>query len=173
MTLAESADLRTHYSPDRRTALVLTGTGSDGAYHAGALRGLVEAGVRLDLVAGRGIGAAGALFAAIDGGARLWDAGGLWRQPALSWLYPWRMAYRRVGLGVAIAAILLVVPALVFALGAVIYQIALLADAGGPGRAAWLTETWGSLLREAFAPTGLPTRIPQLVAAVLAVLVVG
>ena len=71
----------TEYSPDRRTALVFTGTGTDGAYHAGALRALTEAGVRIDLVAGRGIGAVGALFAAIDGGARLWEPGGLWRRP--------------------------------------------------------------------------------------------
>src|SRR5260221_302053 len=96
---------RTPYSPDRRTALVLTGTGADGAYHAGTLRALTEAGVRVDLIAGRGIGAVGAIFAAIDGGARLWAApmacdataqffiGGLWdllrggahvRQPAAS-----------------------------------------------------------------------------------------
>ena len=59
---------QTEYSPDRRTALVLTGTGTDGAYHAGALQALNEAGVRVDLVAGRGIGAVGALFGAIDGG---------------------------------------------------------------------------------------------------------
>ena len=49
------------YSPQRRTALVLTGTGTAGAYHAGVLRALHEAGVKLDVVAGRGIGAIGAL----------------------------------------------------------------------------------------------------------------
>ena len=68
-----------HYSTRLRTALVLTGIGTAGAYHAGVLRALHEAGVRVDLVAGRGVGALGALFAAIDGGARLWDPGGLWR----------------------------------------------------------------------------------------------
>src|ERR671923_274042 len=47
------------YSPELRTALVLTGTGTAGAYHAGALRALHEAGVKLDIVAGRGIGAVG------------------------------------------------------------------------------------------------------------------
>ena len=57
------------YSPRRRTALVLTGTGTAGAYHAGVLRALHEAGVKIDVVAGRGIGAVGALFAAVDGGA--------------------------------------------------------------------------------------------------------
>jgi len=48
------------YSPSRRTALVLCGTGAHGAYHAGVLRALQEAGVRIDLVAGHGVGAAGA-----------------------------------------------------------------------------------------------------------------
>ena len=61
------------YSPQRRTALLLTGTGTAGAYHAGALRALHEAGVKLDIVAGRGVGVVGALFAAIDGAQRLWD----------------------------------------------------------------------------------------------------
>jgi len=60
---------------------VLTGTGTAGAYHAGALRALHEAGVKLDIVAGRGIGVVGALFAAIDGGQRLWDEKGFWRAP--------------------------------------------------------------------------------------------
>ena len=72
------------YSPDRRTALVFSGTGVDGAYHAGALRALNEAGVRVDLLAGHGIGTVGALFGAIDGGSRLWEPGGLWRSAAIS-----------------------------------------------------------------------------------------
>ncbi|MFP5380093.1 MAG: patatin-like phospholipase family protein, partial [Vicinamibacteria bacterium] len=70
---------RSLYSPERPTALVLSGTGADGAYHAGVLRALHEAGVKIDLVAGRGMGAASAVFAAVDGGARLWEAGGVWR----------------------------------------------------------------------------------------------
>ena len=57
------------YSTRLRTAVVLTGSGTAGAYHAGVLRALHEAGVRIDLVAGRGMGAVSALFAAVDGGA--------------------------------------------------------------------------------------------------------
>ena len=78
------------YSPQRRTALVLTGTGTAGAYHAGALRALHEAGVKLDIVAGRGIGVVGALFAAVDGAQRLWDGNGFWQSAAVRRLYPWR-----------------------------------------------------------------------------------
>ena len=59
------------YSPERRTALVLCGTGAHGAYHAGVLRALQEAGVKIDVIAGQGIGAGAAALAAIDGAARL------------------------------------------------------------------------------------------------------
>jgi len=45
------------YSPKRRTALLFTGSGSTGAYHAGVLRALDESGVKIDLVVGSGIGA--------------------------------------------------------------------------------------------------------------------
>ena len=78
------------YSPDRRTALVFCGTGAHGAYQAGALRALQEAGVKVDVVAGQGIGAATAALAAIDGGARLWDEGGVWRGGAAASLYGWK-----------------------------------------------------------------------------------
>src|SRR5207247_7594559 len=84
------------YSPQLRTALVLTGTGTAGAYHAGVLRALHEAGVKLDVVAGRGIGVVGALFAAIDGAQRLWEDKGFWRTPAVQWLYFWRLGPRLV-----------------------------------------------------------------------------
>src|SRR3954463_14204038 len=79
------------YSPQRRTALVLTGTGTAGAYHAGVLRALHEAGVKIDIVAGRGAGVIGALFAAVDGGQRLWDEKGFWRGAGVEALYGWRL----------------------------------------------------------------------------------
>src|SRR5258705_1340986 len=71
------------YSPQLRTALVLTGTGTAGAYHAGVLRALHEAGVKLDVIAGRGVGVIGALFAAVDGAPRFWDRKGFWRAPVV------------------------------------------------------------------------------------------
>ena len=75
------------YSTRLRTALVLTGTGTAGAYHAGILRALYEAGVRVDLVAARGIGAVGAAFAAVDGAQRLWDRDGFWKSDAIARAY--------------------------------------------------------------------------------------
>jgi hypothetical protein len=77
------------YSPARRTALVFCGTGAHGAYHAGVLRALQEAGVKIDVVAGHGIGAGAATLAAIDGGARLWEPDGVWRSSERATFYHW------------------------------------------------------------------------------------
>ena len=65
------------YSTRLRTALVLSGSGTAGAYQAGVLRALHEAGIKIDLVAGRGAGVIGAMFSAMDGGSRLWDDNGV------------------------------------------------------------------------------------------------
>src|ERR1700752_1156995 len=98
------ADRDTPYSPQQRTALVFAGTGTSGAYHAGVLRALAEAGVKVDLVAGRGGGAGSALFAAVDAGARLWEPTGLWLgQPGPTGLYPWRPIWRIAALCLAVA----------------------------------------------------------------------
>ena len=82
------------YSPERRTALVLCGTGAHGAYHAGVLRALQEAGVKIDVLAGHGIGAGGAALAAIDGGARLWEAERRLARPAARRSIRWKRALR-------------------------------------------------------------------------------
>ena len=79
------------YSPERRTALVLCGTGAHGAYHAGVLRALQEAGVKIDIVAGHGIGAGAAALAAIGGSARVWEETGIWRSARVTSLYPWKL----------------------------------------------------------------------------------
>ena len=74
-----SLEPRDRYSPHLRTALVLVGAGTAGAYHAGVLRAFHEAGVKVDVVAGRGMGVVSAAYDAIDGASRLWEPGGLWR----------------------------------------------------------------------------------------------
>ena len=50
--------------------------------------------MRIDLVAGRGMGAVSAMFAAIDGGARLWEPSGIWKSRAVTRLYEWRPGLR-------------------------------------------------------------------------------
>src|SRR5690349_12514913 len=109
------------YSPELRTAVVFSGTGTAGAYHAGVLRALQEAGVKIDLVAGCGMGVVAALFAAIDGGARLWEPAGLWRGDAASRLYPWRPVARLAGwTAIAILGVL-AVPLAAVAVGLLVY----------------------------------------------------
>ncbi|HVH29287.1 MAG TPA: patatin-like phospholipase family protein [Vicinamibacterales bacterium] len=156
------------YSPQLRTALVLTGTGTAGAYHAGVLRALHEAGVKLDVVAGRGIGVIGALFSAIDGAQRLWERKGFWRAPGLRSLYNWRFVARvavwALGLSLAVVAI----PLATIAAGLVVFPLDFLLRLLGLGGAEGLVGDYLRFAQAAFAPTALPTWLPRLVFLVLA-----
>jgi hypothetical protein len=53
-----------------------------------------------------------------------------------------------------------------------VYQVAVLADATSTGTGAWIAAEWESVRLMAFSPAGLPTRLPQLIAAWLAALLV-
>ena len=108
------------YSPQRRTALVLCGTGAHGAYHAGVLRALQEAGVKIDLFAGHGVGAGGAALGAIDGGSRLWDAGGIWRSRRVASLYGWMPLARAAALGGGLVSGVVAIALVALALGFVL-----------------------------------------------------
>jgi hypothetical protein len=156
------------YAPQLRTALVLTGTGTAGAYHAGVLRALHEAGVKLDVVAGRGMGAVSALFAAIDGGQRLWSEKGFWQSPSVRALYPWRPALQVLFWAIALAVVIIVMPLIVMAAAAVVFPIDFVLRMVGLGGASGLTGAYIDVAEGAFAPGGLPTWLPR-----LAVLVVG
>ena len=156
------------YSPQLRTALVLTGTGTAGAYHAGVLRALDEAGVKLDVVAGRGIGVVGAVFAAIDGAQRLWSDKGFWRSPAVTMLYPWRTV-PLVAAGALVAALaVVIVPIVAMALGLVVFPIDFLLKMIGGSGAPDLAGAYVRFAESAFAPDALPTWLPR-----LALLVIG
>jgi hypothetical protein len=161
MTDAES------YSPQRRTALVLTGTGTAGAYHAGVLRALHEAGVKLDIVAGRGVGVIGALFAAVDGAERLWEDKGFWRAPGVRSLYRWRAVPRLVAWALAVALTIVAVPMTAMALGLVVFPIDFLLKMVGVGGASGLVGAYLRGAQTAFAPQALPTWLPRLVLLVL------
>lgn len=155
------------YSPQLRTALVLTGTGTNGAYHAGVLRALHEAGVKLDIVAGRGIGVVGALFAAIDGTQRLWDEKGFWRSNAVRSLYGWRTTPRLVIGALALSGLIVAVPILAIVVGLVVFPIDFLLKMVGVTRAEGLTGAYLRFAQTAFAPEGLPTWLPRFVVLVL------
>jgi hypothetical protein len=156
------------YSPQRRTALVLTGTGTAGAYHAGVLRALHEAGVKLDVVAGRGTGAIGALFAAVDGAQRLWEEKGVWAGPGVPAFYPWRAPLRVMTWGVAIAAAVAAFPLAALAAGLIVFPIDFVLKMVGISAASGLTSWYLGVVDAAFAPSALPTWLPR-----LAVLVIG
>jgi hypothetical protein len=155
------------YSPRRRTALVLTGTGTAGAYHAGVLRALHEAGVKLDIVAGRGIGVVGALFAAVDGAQRLWDDKGFWRAPGIEKLYRWRVVPRVIVWALAVSVGIVAAPMTAIAIGLVVFPVDFLLKMVGASGAAGLVGAYVPFAQAAFAPDALPTWLPRLVLLVL------
>lgn len=149
---------------------MLAGTGTAGAYHAGVLRALREAGVRVDVVAGRGMGAASALFAAADADGQLWDAQGLWthvEQPQR--LYGWRLPWRLLAGGVGLAFGMLALPlALALALSAaypLVYLLLLAVRGWGEAVAASYASAVGRLL----SPAVLLDLVPRAVMASLLV----
>ena len=159
------------YSPERRTALVLCGTGAHGAYHAGVLRALQEAGVKVDVLAGQGIGAGSAALAAIDGGARLWDANGIWQPQRRRRLYGWKLPIRAAAwVGVALIVVLLI-PIFLLALGLVVLPIGFLLEMLGTDAGTALVSTYSGWLSSGFAGENLPTTVPRLAMITLAVLV--
>ena len=158
------------YSPYLRTALVLTGSGTAGAYHAGVLWALHEAGVKIDLVAGCGMGVVGAMFAAVDGGARLWDANGPWRGADGTRLYRWRTTLRTAAWTLAAALTLLLVPLVALIVGALVYPVAFLLRLLGVEAGTALASGYARLLDVIFDPAVLPTFLPRVVVLALAVL---
>jgi patatin-like phospholipase len=165
------------YSPRLRTAVVLCGAGTAGAYHAGVLRALTEAGVKIDLLAGHGAGVMTALCGAIDGGARLWDAAGPWTDARLGRSYRWRLPLRLAALGLLAAMVILLSPLLILVLAAVMYAASLLAGLVNlTGVSAWLMATYQRWVEGLLNPPIIPTVVPRammlalvLVAGVLAV----
>ena len=165
------------YSTRLRTALVLTGSGTAGAYHAGVLRAVHEAGVRIDLVAGRGVGAMTALFAAVDGGSRLWEPNGLWKSGIAAGFYGWRGPLRAAGWAMVAALALLAIPLLLLASAVLVGVAGLVLTLVGlerPGSA--LSAGFSRWIAVLFSADSLPTVIPRLVlfaVLVAAVLLVG
>ena len=159
------------YSPSRRTAVVCCGTGAHGAYHAGVLRGLHEAGVKIDLVAGQGVGAAAAALAAIDGAARLWDSAGVWRTLPARGLYRWRPLIVAIGWVAALLLVVLLAPFMLLLAGLIVYPIGFLLSLLGMDAGSALIAWFSALLLTAFSSSYLPTIVPRLAMVVLVLLV--
>ena len=152
---------------------MLTGTGTAGAYHAGVLQAVQDAGVKVDIVAGRGIGAAGAMFAAIDGGSYLWDKREGWAAPAVARFYAWRWTLRAAGaaLGTALGSLLLPLAVLVGAL--VAYPLGLLLQMTGLRAGGAVASAYARLVEAIFQPHALPLYLPRFVTLVLLALLVA
>lgn len=160
------------YSPKLRTGVVLCGSGTAGAYHAGVLRALTEAGIKVDVVAAHGSGVVTALATAIDGGAHVWDAGGLWASPRLRRAYRWRPALRLAAAGFFGGVLLLVSPLLVLVAAAGCYALSIAAALVSQEQiSARLVGVYRGLVEALFAPPVLPTVMPRLL--VLVVLLVA
>lgn len=156
------------YAPRRRTALVLAGFGTAGAYHAGVLRALHEAGVKVDVVAGRGVGAVGAVLAAVNAGSHLWAARGLWRGGLARDAYRFRPVLRLASWWLAAALVALLSPLLVLGLAAVAYVGVLVAGlAGAEHLASAVARSFRAGLDALFAPGALPVVVPRTAAAAL------
>ncbi len=158
------------YSPQRRTALVLTGAGVAGAYHAGVVKALREAGIRIDVVAGHGMGAVTAVFSAVDADARLWDAAGLWRDArGLSTLYQWRAAWSWGAWGIALSLSLLLLPLALALVAALAYPLVYLVALAAPTAGAQLAATYATWVSHVLSPDVLLVLMPRATTAALIV----
>jgi hypothetical protein len=144
------------YSPKRRTALVFAGSGTSGAYHAGALRALDESGVKVDLVVGSGVGTLAAAFAAVAGGARLSGEGGFWHQLSWSSLYRLRPPLRVAFVLLLAAFVVFLLPLLLAVLAGILFPLALIVDLLAPG--------WPERLLEGLEAAPAALRAPYLAA---------
>jgi antitoxin (DNA-binding transcriptional repressor) of toxin-antitoxin stability system len=157
------------YSPKRRTAVVFTGSGTTGAYHAGAMKALDECGVKLDLVVGSGMGTVAAALAAVMGGAKLYGPGGFWDGVSFASFYRLRPAVATAValLGAAFGVFLLPI-ALALVVG-LLFPLVLIVDLVVPGTPArLLTGAWA--VPDALAGPYLATlAIPIFALSILAV----
>ena len=121
------------YSPKRRTAVVFTGSGTAGAYHAGVLKALDESGVKVDLVVGSGIGTLAAAFSAVAGGARLYGPGGFWDGVTWDSFYRVRPILRTALTLLVASMVVLLLPLALGLLLGLLSPLAIVADLAAPG----------------------------------------
>lgn len=121
------------YSPRRRTALVLTGSGASGAYHAGVLRALDESGVKIDLVVGSGAGTVAAALGAAAAGEKLYGEGGLWDEAEWATFYRLRAPARVAVLLLSIAFGVFLLPLALALLAGILFPLLLIVDLAVPG----------------------------------------
>jgi len=129
----------------RRTAVVFAGSGASGAYHAGVLKALDEAGVRIDLMVGSGVGVLAAAFGAAASGSALYGEKGLWRELSSRRVFRLRSGFRFLRSLGLVALSAFVVPALLALLLGLLLPAFLAVDFARPGFMTELTQTLVSL----------------------------
>ena len=107
------------------------------------------------------MGVTSALFAAIDGGAKLWDAGGLWRAPETRRFYRVRATLRAAAWALAAALSVVLLPLLALAAGLVVYPIGFLLRVAGVSSAGIVSRAYASIVETAFDPGFLPAILPR------------
>ena len=111
-----------------------------------------------------------AYFAAVDGGARLWEANGLWRSASARGFYRWRTPLRAAGWALIAAAAVFALPLALLALAVIVGLMGLLVTLlGFEGAGSSLTSGFSGWVATLFAPAAFPTVIPRL--ALFAILV--
>jgi hypothetical protein len=157
------------YSPKRRTALVLTGSGASGAYHAGVMRALDESGVKVDLVVGSGVGAVAAAFAAVAGGGKLYGDGGFWDGAGWDSFYRLQPAIRIALLLLATAFGVFLFPVGLALLAGLLFPLVLIVDVVAPGLPSRLIEGLWAAPAVLRAPYLAALAVPVFALSVLAV----
>ena len=131
------------------------------------LRALNEAGVKIDVAAGRGVGALAAVFAAIDGGQKLWGENAFWDSDAVRHLYEWRSSLKLAASAVALSLAIVIAPLAAVAIGAIVYPFDFIVRMFGLGGARGVVGAYTRFADRLFAPSALPTWLPRLVVIVL------
>lgn len=121
------------YSPKRRTALVLTGSGTAAVYHAGVLKALDESGVKIDLLVGSGAGVIAAAFGAVAGGPKLYGPGGFWDGVSWKSFYRFRPAVRAAAFLLGASFGIFLLPLVAALLAGLLFPFILIADVVSPG----------------------------------------
>ena len=102
------------------------------------------------------------MFGAVDGGARLWDSGGLWRASRVRSFYGWRTTLRAALLMLAGAVAAVLVPFAALAVVLIVFAAGFLQDLLGFADGS-LAEAAARWLDAMFAPAVLPIYVPRLV----------
>ncbi|MEO5763142.1 MAG: patatin-like phospholipase family protein [Vicinamibacteria bacterium] len=124
-----------------RTAVVFAGSGASGAYHAGVLKALDEAGVRIDVMVGSGVGVLAAAFGAAASGPALYGEKGFWREVTSRRIFRLRAGFRFLRSLGLVAMSAFVVPALLALLLGLLLPAFLAVDFARPGFMAATSQT--------------------------------